>query len=184
MRHSLLPAAALALATGAAHSAAIIIDDRDPERVTVTATDIETAVFIDDFPIFAGLGGSASTTRPDGLFNLSGTLGIADLPSVTSFLLTFGPVVGGAEVTSRVGLLLTDRGASVTFSGGVGSLTGTPYAGDGPALFALDGGPQSLSLPGLLVTFIPEASVAPVPGPAAAALFGLGLLGLAALRRH
>jgi hypothetical protein len=182
IRQTLLAAAAAFALAGAAQAAFLIIDDSDPSTITITAGDFEDGFFVNGDLLTTGLGGSNSITLPDGPGFLFGSWIDNGQTPVAPFLLLFSPTAGGSSVTSGAEIAASSSNGIGTIAGSFGGFTGMEYFVTTDPTFGQNDGEQGLALPFLEITFIPEPTG--VPAPAGLALFGLGLLGLAALRRR
>jgi hypothetical protein len=190
IRQTLLATAALlALAVGAQAApvagATLLIDDSDPDFITISANGFQGGLLIDGNVVQIGADAPGTITLPDdsSLLIFASWEDGGATPDFFPGLLTFGTVAGAPDVTSGFAVTGSTDGTLGTISGGIGPLNGMTYPALGPALFGQNDGPQGLAFPFLEITFVPEA-VAAVPAPAGLALFGLGLLGLASLRRR
>jgi hypothetical protein len=183
MKHLTLAAALLGAAIAApANAAFIVIDDSDPDFITITAGDFEDGFFVDGVLLTIGLGASASRTLPDGGYNISGSwidLGLADGGRVdVPFALLSNPT--GA--TSGVEFGATSDGFTATLSGSFGGFDNFVYFTTVLATFTQNGQTIAFDLPFLGGEFISEAP-GDVPAPAALALYGFGLAALGLRRR-
>jgi hypothetical protein len=190
IRQTLLAAAAVVGLAAGAQAALLVIDDSDPNTITISVDDFEAGFYLDIFdgnglqPVQSGLGSPFSVTLPDGGFSFSGSWFDLGNTPYADFQLLFGLAAGDLDVTSGIVLSGSTNGFIGTIHGSIGGFTGVPYFNvPAPgAGFGQDDGEQGLALPFLSISFTPEPNA--VPAPAGLALFGLGLLGLAALRRR
>ena len=183
---TLLQALIISFALSATASAAFIhIDDSNLSTITISAGDFEGAFFVNGNLLTNGLGNSASITLVDGIYDFMGTY--TDLNQASSFDINILFALSGTPEVATSGIELSgsnDNSANVA-----GLITGFTDSSSGflTALPTLvqngQTGTANLSL--LTVTFISENAVSanPIPEPATMALIGLGVAGIAALRR-
>lgn len=178
---AVLAALVLALPSGLG-AAYILVDDRDPNTITISAGDFEEGFYLDGDLFTIGLGSGNTTTLPDAGYNISGSWIDEGLSGGRVDLLFTMPgdpslVYSGIEFgTSTDGFLGTLVGSFGGANGNVYFTTVLPTALQNGQ--ALDG-----SAPFLSVRFISEAVV---PEPSTLLLFGAvaPLIIIAARRRR
>ncbi len=187
MRKILLASvAAFSLAAGAmdpASAAFIIIDDRDPNTITITAGHFEGGFSVNGNLLTSGLG-SGSITLPDGGYSISGTwldLGQASNQRVD---ILFALPSNSAFSTSGIEFGATSDGVSATLAGSLGGFVDSSlYFATALPTAIQDGHIEFGGVAFLSVSFFSE-NPNPVPAPTSALLLCSLLPALAALRRR
>ena len=162
IRRALLAAAASLTLAGAAQGAFPIIDDSDPNTVTITAGGFEGGFFVNGELLTIDIGKSASITLPDeGHFLVGSSIDLDQTPAGV-FTLLFSPTAGSNAVTSGMDVATSSDSGLGTIAVSFGAFTGQTYFLRLPA-FGQNDGEQGLALRFLHISVIPEPTGVPAP---------------------
>lgn len=172
------------LALGQAHAAHLVIDDSDPDFVTITAADFEGGFYVNGQLLTQGNHQFASITLTDGVFSFKGSWYDLGSTSTGYTQLAFALPSAPQDVTSV--LAINSRPGNI--SGWSGSFLGAGpiYFQSGAAALVQDGRIETLGLPYLHVEYRSETAVPSIPEPQSQTLMLAGLLGVigAVVRRR